>query len=341
MLYAILAAIILIADQWVKYWTTVNIVLDTGEMPLFPGIVKLVNVHNSGAAFGFLSSSESARWAFIIIAIVFTLLLIILMARRVFHSKFANFCCALAIAGAIGNCIDRFVFGYVVDMFKLEFINFAVFNVADIFLVIACVLFIFYLLFGYNGKEAAEVEKKPKKAKKEKKSKKEKEVEVKEKAPVKEKKARKKGFDFEETEPLDDDLFLSQIDSAFEAENEPKPISAKIPDEDSNIDIRPEDIMFGIKGLDMEETRAEEPEPVIPQPVLENADDIPFIIGNDFMSDFESKAGKKMPEPVKKEIKVEEAPKPQKAPEPEKVPEPAADFDPFDFSLESILEEFK
>lgn len=158
MLYAIIAVIVLIADQWVKYWTTINIVLDTGEAALFPGFVKLVNVHNSGAAFGILSSAGSARWIFVIIAIVFVLALFFVMARRMFPSKFASLCCTLAIAGAIGNCIDRFIYGYVVDMFKLEFINFAVFNVADIVLVLACLLFILYLLFGYKEPEEAEEE---------------------------------------------------------------------------------------------------------------------------------------------------------------------------------------
>lgn len=153
MLYAILIAILLIADQWVKYWTTINIVLDTGESALIPGFVKLVNVHNSGAAFGFLNSVEYMRWIFAGIAIAFAVVLAIIMIRRVFPGKFPTILCAVAIAGALGNCIDRFIYGYVVDMFKLEFINFAVFNVADILLTVSCILFIIYLIFGYKGDE--------------------------------------------------------------------------------------------------------------------------------------------------------------------------------------------
>lgn len=153
MLYAILIAILLIADQWVKYWTTINIVLDTGESALIPGFVKLVNVHNSGAAFGFLNSVQYMRWIFAGIAIVFVIAIALVMIRRVFPGKFPMICCAVAIAGALGNCIDRFIYGYVVDMFKLEFINFAVFNVADILLTVSCILFIIYLIFGYKGDE--------------------------------------------------------------------------------------------------------------------------------------------------------------------------------------------
>lgn len=153
MLYAILIAILLIADQWVKYWTTINIVLDTGESALIPGFVKLVNVHNSGAAFGFLNSVQYMRWIFAGIAIVFVIAIALVMIRRVFPGKFPMICCAVAIAGALGNCIDRFIYGYVVDMFKLEFVNFAVFNVADILLTVSCILFIIYLIFGYKGDE--------------------------------------------------------------------------------------------------------------------------------------------------------------------------------------------
>lgn len=156
MLYAILIAILLIADQWVKYWTTINIVLETGEAEFIPGFVKLVNVHNSGAAFGFMNSVEYMRWIFAGLAVVIAVVLVIVMIRRVFPGKFPMILCAVAIAGSLGNCIDRFIYGYVVDMFKLEFVNFAIFNVADILLTVSCFLFILYLIFGYKGSKYEE-----------------------------------------------------------------------------------------------------------------------------------------------------------------------------------------
>lgn len=148
MLYAIIAVIALIADQWLKYWVTINITLSTGEHALIPGVIKLVNIHNKGAAFGLLDNVPWARWAFLGLAAVFLIVIIVVLARRVFKSKFANWCLVLAIAGTIGNCIDRLLYGYVVDMFKVEFVNFAVFNVADVILVVSCLLFIIYLFVG-------------------------------------------------------------------------------------------------------------------------------------------------------------------------------------------------
>lgn len=146
MLYAIIAAIILIGDQWLKYWVTVNITLSTGEAALIPGVVKLVNIHNSGAAFGLLGDAEYARWLFLGVAALFVIVIIVVLAKHMFKSRFANWCAVLALAGAVGNCIDRALYGYVVDMFKVEFMDFAVFNVADIFLVLACFAFIIYLI---------------------------------------------------------------------------------------------------------------------------------------------------------------------------------------------------
>ena len=146
MLYAIIAAIILIGDQWLKYWVTVNITLSTGDVALIPGVVKLVNIHNSGAAFGFLSNTEYARWLFLGIAALFIIVIVVVLAKHLFKSRFANWCAVLALAGAVGNCIDRALYGYVVDMFKVEFMDFAVFNIADIFLVVACIAFVIYLI---------------------------------------------------------------------------------------------------------------------------------------------------------------------------------------------------
>lgn len=146
MLYAIIAAIILIGDQWLKYWVTVNITLSTGEAALIPGVVKLVNIHNSGAAFGFLSDASYARWLFLGVAALFIIVIVVVLAKHLFKSRFANWCAVLALAGAVGNCIDRALYGYVVDMFKVEFMDFAVFNIADIFLVVACIAFVIYLI---------------------------------------------------------------------------------------------------------------------------------------------------------------------------------------------------
>lgn len=151
MLFAIVAAVLLIADQWLKYWVTVNITLSTGSQELIPGVVKLVNIHNSGAAFGLLDNVDYARWIFLAVTAVFVVVIAVLLVRRVFDSRFAVWCEVLFLTGALGNCIDRVFLGYVVDMFKLEFVNFAVFNIADAVLVVSCLMFVIYVFFGSRG----------------------------------------------------------------------------------------------------------------------------------------------------------------------------------------------
>lgn len=81
MLYAIVAMLVIIADQWLKYWVAGNIVLDAGVKTLIPGVLSLVNIHNTGAAFGFLSGGN-ARIYFIIICAAFTIAVIVALATN-------------------------------------------------------------------------------------------------------------------------------------------------------------------------------------------------------------------------------------------------------------------
>lgn len=156
MFYAIAVVLVLIADQALKYWVSLNIELNVGEQALIPGVIKLVNIHNSGAAFGLLSGG-GWRWVFVVIAIVFTVVVIYALKKDLIHGKLGRWAAVGVLAGSIGNCIDRVAYGYVVDMFKFEFLGDsrlnAIFNVADVFISCCGVLFCLYIIFG-GEKEA-------------------------------------------------------------------------------------------------------------------------------------------------------------------------------------------
>lgn len=160
MFYAIAVVLVLIADQALKYWVSLNIELNVGEQALIPGVIKLVNIHNSGAAFGLLSGG-SWRWVFVVIAVVFTVVVIYALKRDLIHGKLGRWAAVGVLAGSIGNCIDRVAYGYVVDMFKFEFLGDsrlnAIFNVADVFISCCGVLFCLYIIFG-GEKEHADVD---------------------------------------------------------------------------------------------------------------------------------------------------------------------------------------
>lgn len=160
MIYAIVTVLVLILDQAVKYWTTKNIILDAVGAdckPLIDGVVHMTNVHNRGAAFGIL---QNARWPLAVVAALFVILIIVLINKEIIHTRFGRWTAVLVMAGALGNCIDRVLYGYVVDMFEVEFMNFAVFNVADIFITVCGILFCIHLIF-YNEPEAVRAANEP------------------------------------------------------------------------------------------------------------------------------------------------------------------------------------
>ncbi len=157
MIYAIAAVLVLILDQWLKYWVTVNIALDTGSITLIPGVLELVNIHNTGAAFGILQGG-GWRWIFVIIALVFVVIAVYAIRRGLIRGAIGRWAVVGVLAGAIGNCIDRVLYGYVVDMFSPVFLSGtpfdAIFNVADMFISCCGILFCLYILFGREYKHA-------------------------------------------------------------------------------------------------------------------------------------------------------------------------------------------
>jgi signal peptidase II len=148
MLYAIVALLVIILDQWTKFWVAGNIALNTGSRELIPGVVKLVNIHNDGAALGFLSG-KNAGMLFIILCAVFTIFVIIALATKLIKSSVGRWSLLFIMAGGLSNCIDRLLSGYVQDMFMPVFMDkLPIFNVADIFITVFCLVFILFVLFG-------------------------------------------------------------------------------------------------------------------------------------------------------------------------------------------------
>jgi len=155
MLYAIVAVIALIIDQATKYWATANLTLNTGEKAFIPGILKLTNIHNTGAAFSIL---EGARWFFVILCLVFVALIVYVLITDIISAPVARWCAVIVMAGAVGNCIDRLICGYVVDMLEFEFMRFPVFNVADIYITVGGILFVIFTLLEKPAAKPAKAE---------------------------------------------------------------------------------------------------------------------------------------------------------------------------------------
>ena len=139
-------AVLIAADQAVKAWVVAHLAL--GEaVPLLPGFVELLRLHNYGAAW---SSFSGMRWLLIGLTGAVMVFLIVLLARRTVRHPLGLAAVTLILAGGIGNLIDRVRLGYVVDMFNFQFMSYPVFNVADICVVTGVILFIVYYLFLYE-----------------------------------------------------------------------------------------------------------------------------------------------------------------------------------------------
>ncbi len=141
---ALLAAALIALDQWVKWWVAANIPL--GELrTLIPHILGLNHVHNTGGAWSLLNQHT---WLLTCVSAVVVLLLLVVLVRRRVRRPFGVVTLTIVLAGAAGNLIDRIRLGYVVDMFQILFMDFPIFNVADICVVCGGIAFcIYFVLF--------------------------------------------------------------------------------------------------------------------------------------------------------------------------------------------------
>lgn len=143
MIYALIAAALVAVDQIVKYLVMTNIA--PGEhVPFLPYLLDLTYVTNTGAAFSIFSEHT---WVLALVSLVMSVVLALALWKGLFKHPFGRLSLALLLAGAVGNLIDRAFRGFVVDMFNVLFMHFAVFNVADICVVAGGIALCLYACF--------------------------------------------------------------------------------------------------------------------------------------------------------------------------------------------------
>ena len=130
-------------DQWTKILVVENIPL-FGRVEAIPGLFSLTYTQNTGAAW---SAMEGMIWLFVLIFLVFTAGMIWeFITGKLGFTTFERWCVVAIFGGGLGNMIDRIRMGYVVDMIRLEFMDFPIFNVADCFITCGCILLMVHLL---------------------------------------------------------------------------------------------------------------------------------------------------------------------------------------------------
>lgn len=134
--------VLVLLDQLSKYAAVLHLKNQSG-ISLIPGVFELYYLENRGAAWGLL---ENARYFFLITAVVLTGLIFYYYRKLPLdcHWNLSRFLMIMLASGAVGNAIDRFVHGYVIDFLYFSAINFPVFNVADCYVTVSIVLFLFF-----------------------------------------------------------------------------------------------------------------------------------------------------------------------------------------------------
>ena len=133
---------LIVLDQFVKAYVVQNIAL--GEVKTWiPNFVSLTYLQNRGAAFSML---QDQQWFFTVITLVVMAGAIWYLHKHLDDSLWTVLGLMLIISGGLGNFIDRVSQGFVVDMFHLDFVNFAIFNVADSYLTVGVIVLMIAML---------------------------------------------------------------------------------------------------------------------------------------------------------------------------------------------------
>ena len=143
--YVLFITIFVVIDQFSKKLIVSNFKLNE-VVPVIKGFFNLTYVRNYGAGFSILQHATAFLLALTVIACVVLTYLLLTTEKKDLLSKV---CYLLIISGAIGNFIDRVRFSYVIDFldFKIFGYDYPVFNIADSFITVGCILLIVKMLW--------------------------------------------------------------------------------------------------------------------------------------------------------------------------------------------------
>ena len=147
MLAFIITSVCILLDQLTKY-LVVEFIKGSKPLVIVEELLSFVYVENRGAAFGIL---QNKKWLFIVVTVISVAALLYLF---LFHYKKMSTLLIVSLSfvlgGTIGNFIDRMRLDYVVDFISVRIMNrydFAVFNVADSFIVIGAIMLMIHIIF--------------------------------------------------------------------------------------------------------------------------------------------------------------------------------------------------
>lgn len=148
----LLSAVVVAADQILKL-LAVEYLKPAGIRHVIPGLLDLVYIPNTGAAFSIL---EGQRWLFVVITALICVLIVFALFRYNGHEFFSYAASVLIVGGGVGNLIDRVLHGYVVDYIHLSFFP-AIFNFGDCCVTVGTIFLIIHVLFFIDSDRSEKV----------------------------------------------------------------------------------------------------------------------------------------------------------------------------------------
>jgi signal peptidase II len=126
--------LVIAIDQVSKFWVIAHL---QGQEPIsfIPGVIELIYTENTGIAFSMFNDRPE-------LLVIFNTLIILVLIVWAIRTKGLNLGLCFIVAGGIGNLLDRFLHGYVIDFINPVFVQFAVFNLADVALNIGVFLLV-------------------------------------------------------------------------------------------------------------------------------------------------------------------------------------------------------
>ena len=141
------SVLLLLIDWLSKRWAQTTLAA-AKTMPLINGVIGLRYAENTGAAFSAFAGATTLLSAF---SALVCMAVLIYLLKHPEMDRLSKLSLSMVFAGGTGNLIDRIKLGYVVDFFELQFMDFAIFNIADICITIGAALLFIALLRGGEG----------------------------------------------------------------------------------------------------------------------------------------------------------------------------------------------
>ncbi len=145
------SAVLVIADQLTKIMA-VDRLKDKDAFVIIEGVFEFYYLENTGTAWGLF---DGARYVFLILTVIILLAIVFIVLKMPYTKKYMplHILTVLISAGAVGNFIDRLLYGYVRDFIYFKLIDFPVFNMADIYVTVSMFALAFLILFKYDEED--------------------------------------------------------------------------------------------------------------------------------------------------------------------------------------------